>query len=127
MALEILEGWTHYDQNDILVKWDTLNDYSHILISAAYGRNGAGASILTGGASVGHNLRTSYAIGTAPSVMFEKYFSSNITNINIGFAIKLNDVEFTLSLILYTTEKLHKGNSSNNLLAMSDGHIVAFT
>ena len=93
MALEILEGWTHYDQNDILVKWDTLNDYSHILISAAYGRNGAGASILTGGASVGHNLRTSYAIGTAPSVMFEKYFSSNITNINIGFAIKLNDVE----------------------------------
>ena len=94
--LIILEGFTHWDINDARVKWDTVNNYNAMTISAEYGRNGSGMSLNTGGTSVGHQVRVSYPGSAGAAAMFEKYFPADlgeITTVNIGFALKLNDVE----------------------------------
>lgn len=103
MGVEIFEGFTHWDQNDPLVKWDTLGNYNNMTISSTYGRNGSGLSVLTGGFGGVNRLRVSSPGGSAASVMFEKYFTEPVTNINAGFAIKLNDEELAhpISLIAF--------------------------
>lgn len=101
--LILLDGFVHWDTNDPAVKWDTVNNYNSMEVSAAYGRNGSGMSLYTGGTSVGHQLETSYPGSAGAAAMLEKYFPSGygpVTGVNIGFAIKLNDVELGYSIPL---------------------------
>lgn len=87
----ILDSFEKWNTTDPLLKWDTISDYNAITVGAQYGRNGSGARVESGGTSVFDTPGVSSAGGNS-SAMFEKYFVGS-TAIDVGFAIKLSDVE----------------------------------